>query len=441
MSALFHINKIRILRMINQDIFLCDNTYDKNKLQVINSVSILLFYLSVLATIIYFVFGFFWQGIMVIYLLVSINIFWNIKKKNILLAKLFGTQSTLNFFFISSMLHGYPIALTHFYIPYIVTIPLFFGHNEFKYSFFLILESSVLFIIQNLYKDKLFSFNVLSINELEIYNYVLLLLLCLYLMSITYLYVLLNKYQENKQKKIKANLYRIKNKLSSQNQELQTFGMAVTHSLKTPLFIIKNFLNRITLILKENNAPNEQTVNYYLKLIRESNILNEKYSNDLISYSSLHKISDNDTKINLYDFVGSIISIHSVKYPHASIKNNVDSVLTKTNVIALEIVLENLIDNAIKYNISKTPVVNIYTKENSNHQISIFIEDNGIGIKEDFRKKIFDPFTRINEIESSLGSGLGLFIAKQASTKINSKIKLNKSDFTGSTFEIIIANA
>jgi signal transduction histidine kinase len=97
--------------------------------------------------------------------------------------------------------------------------------------------------------------------------------------------------------------------------------------------------------------------------------------------------------------------------------------------------------NAIKYNISKTPVVNIYTKENSNHQISIFIEDNGIGIKEDFRKKIFDPFTRINEIESSLGSGLGLFIAKQASTKINSKIKLNKSDFTGSTFEIIIANA
>lgn len=372
MSALFHINKIRILRMINQDIFLCDNTYDKNKLQVINSVSILLFVLSVIATIIYFVFGFFWQGIMVIYLLVSINIFWNIKKKNILLAKLFGTQSTLNFFFISSMLHGYPIALTHFYIPYIVTIPLFFGHNEFKYSFFLILESSVLFIIQNLYKDKLFIFNVLSINELEIYNYVLLLLLCLYLMSITYLYVLLNKYQENKQKKIKANLYRIKNKLSSQNQELQTFGMAVTHSLKTPLFIIKNFLNRITLILKENN---------------------------------------------------------------------VDSVLTKTNVIALEIVLENLIDNAIKYNISKTPVVNIYTKENSNHQISIFIEDNGIGIKEDFRKKIFDPFTRINEIESSLGSGLGLFIAKQASTKINSKIKLNKSDFTGSTFEIIIANA
>ena len=70
--------------MINQDIFLCDNTYDKNKLQVINSVSILLFVLSVIATIIYFVFGFFWQGIMVIYLLVSINIFWNIKKKNIL---------------------------------------------------------------------------------------------------------------------------------------------------------------------------------------------------------------------------------------------------------------------------------------------------------------------------------------------------------------------
>jgi signal transduction histidine kinase len=427
--------------MINQDIFLCDNTYDKNKLQVINSVSILLFFLSFIATIIYFIFGFYWQGIMVVYLLISINLFWRIKKKNILLAKLFGSQSTLNFFFISSMLHGYPTTLTHFYIPYIVTIPLFFGYNEIKYIFLLVLESSGLFIVQNLYKDKLFSFNVLSKSELEVYNYIILLLLSIYLISITFLYVILNKYQENKQKKIKTNLYRIKNKLSNQNKELQTFGMAVTHSLKTPLFIIKNFLNRITLIIKENNSPNKEAIQYYMKLIRESNILNEKYSNDLISYSSLHKISDSDTKINLYDFVAKINAIYSIKYPHALIANDVDSFFIRTNIIALEIILENLIDNAIKYNVSKIPTVKIYTIKNSSHHISIFIEDNGIGIKEDFRRKIFDPFTRINEIESSLGSGLGLFIARQAATKINSDIQLNKSDAKGSTFEIMINNA
>ena len=227
--------KFKILRMINQDTFLCDNTYDKNKLQIINAVSVLLYFLSCISAFVYLIFGFQWQFLAVVYLIISIHIFWYIRKKNILFAKIFGTQSTLIFFFISSMLHGYPTTLTQFYIPYIVTIPLFFGNNELKYMIIFILESSILFIVQQLHKDWLINLNQLPENDLEKYNYVLLFLLVIYLISMTLLYVIIGNYQENKQKKIKHKLYFVKNKLSRQNNELQTFGMAVTHSLKTPL--------------------------------------------------------------------------------------------------------------------------------------------------------------------------------------------------------------
>lgn len=408
--------------------------YDKNKLQTSNSIALLLYFLSILTMFVYFIFGFYWQGILTIYLIICIHLFWVIKSKNLLLARIFGSQNTIIYFFLSSLFHGYPTTLNHFYILYIATVPLIFASNDLKYIIFFIMQSVFLYILQGTFKEDLFNLNMISEHQLETFNYIIVILLVVYLMSITSLYVILNNYQETKQKKIKKKLYKVKNRLYEQNKELQTFGLAVTHSIKTPLFIIKNFLNRIINIINDNY--NEVSLKYYLKLIRESNILNEKYSNDLISYASLSKITNEHSYISLKDFLTKSISIFTLKYPNARIINDVGDVTVETNGAALEIIIENLIDNALKYNKGYIPTVKIYGYKKMYNKVSIFIEDNGIGIKEDFRKKIFDPFTRINEIESSLGSGLGLFIAKNAAAKIDSTIKLNKSDQYGSIFEI-----
>lgn len=434
MKRIINRYKYILLRKINEDFFLCNNVYDKNKLQTSNSIALLLYFLSILTMFVYFIFGFYWQGILTIYLIICIHLFWVIKSENLLLARIFGSQNTIIYFFLSSLFHGYPTTLNHFYILYIATVPLIFASNDLKYIIFFIMQSVFLYILQGTFKEDLFNLNMISEHQLETFNYIIVILLVVYLMSITSLYVILNNYQETKQKKIKKKLYKVKNRLYEQNKELQTFGLAVTHSIKTPLFIIKNFLNRIINIINDNY--NEVSLKYYLKLIRESNILNEKYSNDLISYASLSKITNEHSYISLKDFLTKSISIFTLKYPNARIINDVGDVTVETNGAALEIIIENLIDNALKYNKGYIPTVKIYGYKKMYNKVSIFVEDNGIGIKEDFRKKIFDPFTRINEIESSLGSGLGLFIAKNAAAKIDSTIKLNKSDQYGSIFEI-----
>jgi len=96
-----------------------------------------------------------------------------------------------------------------------------------------------------------------------------------------------------------------------------------------------------------------------------------------------------------------------------------------------------MVENALKYNVSEVPEIKIYAKTEK----SVFFEDNGIGISKDYTQKIFDPFNRINEIETSAGSGLGLTISKFAAFKINATLNLHySSKEKGSIFKLCFTN-
>jgi K+-sensing histidine kinase KdpD len=214
--------------------------------------------------------------------------------------------------------------------------------------------------------------------------------------------------------------------------------LAATHSLKTPLFIITSFLNKIENNLKNNKES--QMNSYYLNLVKESSLLNEKFSTDLISYLSLYNITHRLAFINLHTFIEKSINIYKLKYKEAIIVNQSESLLIYSNPILLEIIIHNIVDNGLKYNNSECPSINIYTKMEDS-KLSIFFEDNGIGIGNDFLEKIFNPFNRINEIETTTGSGLGLTISKLAALKLNATLELLSSKKNeGTIFKLALNN-
>jgi signal transduction histidine kinase len=108
-----------------------------------------------------------------------------------------------------------------------------------------------------------------------------------------------------------------------------------------------------------------------------------------------------------------------------------------SDVALVRIILENLIDNAIKfYNTSDrlTPFAKVkLTKEDE--LVKVSVEDNGIGMSQREGKDIFQMFMRASE-RSEIG-GIGLYLAKIASEKIGGEVKLNHSDSKGSLFEVI----
>ncbi|WP_374441274.1 ATP-binding protein [Epilithonimonas sp.] len=416
-------SKIRILRNINDGVL--DYKYepfDKNKRQIHNSISILLYYLNLSSTILYIFVGLYWESLLVFGLSMAEHLIRTIKRKNFLMAKIAGAQVVYLFFFLSGMVYGYTTALNHFYIIYIVVGPLFFTNKEVKYLLFVIVEGIGLFLLQSMYGDHLFCFHQLRPEKVELFNYLVLSKIIIYMFSLTFLYIFMNQYQERKLKKIKANLNSAKQKLFTENNELRTFGMAATHSLKTPLFIINSFLTKI----KDNleNSADRTASKYYINLIKDSNKMNEKYSNDLITYSLIYGTDNKFEMIDLKEMINKNTPIFSLKYKKSKIINEVkNNCIIYSNAKLLDIIIQNLVDNGLKYNISKTPMIKIFTTK-EDKKIYIFVEDNGIGISEEYKTKIFEPFNRINQIDSIPGSGLGLSFANLATLKINSELNL-----------------
>ncbi len=99
----------------------------------------------------------------------------------------------------------------------------------------------------------------------------------------------------------------------------------------------------------------------------------------------------------------------------------------------------NLMSNGIKYNKKSGYVKVIYEEDEENYYISV--EDNGIGIDEDEKERIFERFYRVNksrnkEIE---GTGLGLAIVKHILISLDGRIELKSELGVGSTFKISLA--
>jgi signal transduction histidine kinase len=105
----------------------------------------------------------------------------------------------------------------------------------------------------------------------------------------------------------------------------------------------------------------------------------------------------------------------------------------------LNVILNNILSNSIKYQ----------KKDNDHKQVKILvtvseqdaqivIEDNGIGVPQKYQDRIFNMFFRATD--HGQGSGIGLYIVKEAIEKINGEIQLESDETKGTTFKITIPN-
>ncbi|WP_026954571.1 sensor histidine kinase [Algoriphagus vanfongensis] len=116
-------------------------------------------------------------------------------------------------------------------------------------------------------------------------------------------------------------------------------------------------------------------------------------------------------------------------------------VFIQTNEKALRLILNNLTDNALKYSENNTPVLVKLCPGVLGMELKVV--DQGVGISEENRERIFDPFFREKEenVEARPGTGLGLAIVKKVATEMDLQIKVTSQKNQGSTFAIIFPAA
>lgn len=223
--------------------------------------------------------------------------------------------------------------------------------------------------------------------------------------------------------------------LIQSNQELDTFFYKASHDLKGPLASILGIANIARL---ENKEP---LIEDYFKMIDTSVRRLDHTLMDLIELARTRKGVSKLSKIYVKGLTEEILQSfsHTENYSGINFEKNIDGSLSilADKVLVLS-VFQNLIHNAINYCDRKNPQIKISVADTGNG-IRLEVTDNGKGISENVKHRIFDMFYRGHP--DSSGSGLGLFIVKNALEKMNGKIWFDSADGKGTSFFVEIPNA
>lgn len=212
------------------------------------------------------------------------------------------------------------------------------------------------------------------------------------------------------------------------------FMMSVTHELKTPVSVI--MLNLETLQKRKLDEAQQQRL--ITNTIEENNRLNTLCNNILLASrldAGDYKLTR--TKINLSALAQAGIQQFIKSFPHRSIESSVqEDIYITGEELLLQIMMNNLIENALKYS-PKGASIKIVLEENGS-RICFRVLDEGPGIDDHERKKIFDKFYRIgNEVtRSAKGTGLGLYLCKKIVHDHEGEITVTDNRPQGSVFAV-----
>jgi signal transduction histidine kinase len=219
-------------------------------------------------------------------------------------------------------------------------------------------------------------------------------------------------------------------------QSQQEFLNAASHDLRTPLAVVKSYLD----ILNRWGKDDPAVIGESLPAITKAVGVMERLINDLLLLAKMQaRLPLNLQPLSLPDLAEEIVrEAQAVSLEISVLLKVLDPVVTAVDEYYLRRALWALVDNAIKYNHPGGEVtVNVFT--NDNHEAVISVSDTGPGITANDLPRIFDRFYRGDPSRSqNKGFGLGLSLAKEIVEAHGGRIIVDSQPGVGSTFSIVL---
>ncbi len=214
----------------------------------------------------------------------------------------------------------------------------------------------------------------------------------------------------------------------------QNFMMAVTHELKTPVSVAKLNLETI----QKYSLDEEKQQKLIRNTLQEIFRLNSLTNNILIS-SQLEGGGYTSTReeLDFSDLLRDCITDFRSRFPERIFNENIEpEVELKGDPLLLQMLINNLLENALKYSPKESNVSISLTKKSTHIQMEV--TDEGPGIPDEEKKKIFSRFYRIgNEnTRKAQGSGLGLYLCSKIAADHNADISVTNHSPRGSNFAV-----
>ncbi len=186
--------------------------------------------------------------------------------------------------------------------------------------------------------------------------------------------------------------------------------------------LILNLVSFTELLSLDYAGQLDDTAKEYIEYARDGALRMQSLVEDLLEYARLGQDAES-REVDLNHVMDDVLS--NLKDTIAAVGANIDYAelpVLQANPARLLSVLQNLISNAIKYQLPGTvPRVRLEVKYKRNHW-EISVEDNGIGMKEEYCQKIFEPFKRLHAKHKYPGTGMGLAICRRIVESFGGKI-------------------
>lgn len=249
--------------------------------------------------------------------------------------------------------------------------------------------------------------------------------------------------------------------LARANAEIQRFAYIVTHDLRSPLVNIMGFTSELEIgvktlaaLIAADGAASDETITEArqavtadipeaIGFIRSSTVKMDGLINAILKISREGARTPRPERIDLEALLQA--AANAVHHEASrggggmSIESKAGQILTDR--LSLEQIVYNLVDNAIKYRApDRTMQIHARTRRSPSGQVTIEIEDNGRGIAEADRERVFELFRRSGP-QDVAGEGIGLAYVRTLARSLGGEVTLKSRLGSGSTFTILLPSS
>lgn len=216
--------------------------------------------------------------------------------------------------------------------------------------------------------------------------------------------------------------------------QMEEFSYSLSHDLRAPVRAMKGYAEAA---LEDYGERLDEQGRAYLDRIIRSGSRMERLIQDVLTYSQVARTEITLQPVSLESLLRDLIqSYPGMQPPSADVSLRAPLHAVLAHEPSLAQVLSNLLANAVKFVApGMTPRIQVWT-ERCGGQVRLWIEDNGIGIRPEQKKRLFRMFERVHAEQTYEGMGIGLAIVRKAVERMSGRLGVESDGTAGSRFWI-----
>ena len=231
---------------------------------------------------------------------------------------------------------------------------------------------------------------------------------------------------------------RLMQNLVESNEELERFAYVCSHDLQEPLRMIRAFTEKLQTKIKDK-LEDDQSAKIYLEQILSGAERSQKLIRDIMDYSKIDKDIEAFSDVDLNLIVEEVsLSLSSEEEKINSIIQCGSLPIVRGNKTQMYQLFNNLVTNGLKYNHNGDDARVQISAQHNNDMWEITVRDNGIGIEERHKERVFEVFRRLHRKEEYPGTGIGLSICKKIVENHKGKIWVESNSDEGTSFKFTL---